>query len=193
MNNKKIRAFSLLKLVFNKIQKIEAQKSVFKVKRQVKMVSREEKSFEVEKDQYATENLAENYRLFLKSRESELQHIQIPSIRKMLGGSLKGKRVVDMACGNGGSTRILADLDPDELIGVDLSSEQVRLAEKISASEPKYANIKYLVRDCSQPIGLGQFDLVFSKHLLNYGTTVDVLKGIVNTMFDATKPGRFSN
>lgn len=146
-------------------------------------------SIEVEKDQYATEDLAENYRLFLKSRESELRYVQIPSIRKLLGGSLRGKRVVDLACGNGGSTRILADLQPDELVGVDLSPEQIKMAEKMSSQNEKYAKIKYLVRDCTQPLGLGQFDVVFSKHLLNYANSIETLKNMTRTMFDATKPG----
>jgi SAM-dependent methyltransferase len=144
---------------------------------------------EVEKDQYATENIAENYRLFLKSRESELKYVQIPSIRRLLNGSLKGQRVIDMACGNGGSTRILADLEPEELIGVDLSEEQVKVAQQLSSKDPKYAKIQYLVRDCSKPLELGQFDLVFSKHLLNYGSTKEILNGMLTTMFNATKPG----
>lgn len=146
-------------------------------------------SIEVEKDQYATQDLAENYRIFLKSREQELRYIQIPSIRKLLGNSLKGKRVIDLACGNGGSTRILADLDPEELIGVDLSSEQVKLAENISIKDSKYANIKYFVRDCSKPLELGHFDVVFSKHLLNYANNLDTLKSMVQSMYDTTKPG----
>lgn len=143
----------------------------------------------VEKDQYSTDELADKYHILLKSRESELRYVQIPSIHKLLNYSLKGKRVIDLACGHGGSTRILADLDPDELVGVDLSAEQVKKAVELSASNEKYALIKYYVRDCSKPLELGQFDVVFSKHLLNYGTTKEVLNGITKSMFDATKPG----
>lgn len=146
-------------------------------------------TIEVEKDQYATQDIAENYRIFLKSREPELRYVQIPSIRALLGNSLRGKRVVDLACGNGGSTRILADLEPDELIGVDLSPEQIKLAQGLSSKTPNYAKINYVVKDCAQPLGLGLFDVVFSKHLLNYANNVETLKSMARIMFDATKPG----
>lgn len=149
-------------------------------------------SIEVEKDQYSTQDVAENYRLFLKSREPELRYVQIPSIRELLGHSLRGKRVVDLACGNGGSTRIVADLEPDELVGVDLSPEQIKLAESLSSKDPRYAKIQFAVKDCAQPLGLGQFDVVFSKHLLNYANNIETLKSMARAMFDATKPGLFN-
>lgn len=148
---------------------------------------------EVGKWQYLSKDRADHYVTYQMGRGLQERYVQIPSIRKLLGGSLKGMRVLDLACGNGSSTRILADLEPDELVGVDLSDEQIQLAKKFSANDPKYTNIEYLVRDCSKPLGLGQFDLVFSKHLLNYCNSSELLNGMVSSMFDATKPGCLSN
>jgi SAM-dependent methyltransferase len=164
-------------------------KNKYLITKAFKIMADDDVKIHVEKDQYSTEELAENYKLFLTSRAPELRYVQTPSIRKLLNNSLKGQRVIDLACGHGGSTRILADLNPEELIGVDLSPEQVKMAIKESADDEKYAKIKYMVRDCCEPLNLGEFDLVFSKHLLNYAETKEKLNKMVSSMFEATKKG----
>ena len=139
-------------------------------------------------DQYDTEEKARDFDLF-KKNFLVATHIEQPSIKKLLGPSLKGKRVIDLACGGGDSTRFLADLYPDELVGADLSSEMVRLAIKRSNSEPKYSYIKFYVRNCLEPINLGQFDVVFSVHLLNYAYAKSDLIKFYQNMYDSTKEG----
>jgi SAM-dependent methyltransferase len=137
-------------------------------------------------NQYDTDEKAENYEKYKKENQL-VKKMQIPSIRKIFNNSLVGKRVIDLGCGSGGSTRILADLNPDELIGVDLSPQMIDVATKLAVSSAN--KIKYLVRDCSQPIGLGQFDLVFSLHLLTHASTKDILLNMIKCMFDSTKAG----
>lgn len=141
-------------------------------------------------DQYDTESKVESFKLF--KTNAYVNKILVPTTNKMLGYNLKGKRVVDLACGFGDSTQALADLGPSELIGVDLSNEMIRRAEKECANDPKYSNIKFMVKNCLEPLQLGQFDLVFAGHLLNYAEKKEDLLKYYQVMYEATKEGGIS-
>lgn len=127
--------------------------------------------------QYSTIEKAEGYKKYFNSCALEFELIQKPSIVGLIGKSLKDKEVIDYACGNGESTKFLSDLNPSKLVGVDVSQTMIDLAIKECSSHPTYSKIDYHVRDCSQPVDLGQFDLVFSRHLLNYPQTKEILFG----------------
>lgn len=77
------------------------------------------------------------------------------------------RRIVDMGCGFGKSTRPLADAFPDaEVIGVDLSAPVLRLAhaEATRLGQP----IRYLQRDCRHSgLTAGSADLVTGTMLLH--------------------------
>lgn len=141
-------------------------------------------------DQYNDDEKAASYDKFRQEKKHHT-HVTIPSVRKLLGYDLSGKRCVDMACGSGQSTRILADMNPLEIIGVDISQPMIDLAIESNSQDPKYGNIKYLVQDCSKPLGLdgGRCDVVFSMHFLNYSQSRDQLSAIARVMFETTRPG----
>lgn len=142
-------------------------------------------------DQYETEDKADKYDLFKKSN-TYVSKVTEPTFRKLLGNNLKGKRVIDLACGGADSTKMLADMEPDELVGVDLSSEMIRKAQRECAENPKYSSIKFFVRNCLEPINMGQYDVVFAAHLLNYAEKIDDLVKFYQVMFDSTKEGGIS-
>lgn len=139
-------------------------------------------------NQYETDEKANNYERFRKT-SLFFKYISRPSLIKILGGDLTGKRCIDMACGSGHSTRLLVDMNALDVVGVDLSQKMIDFAMQQDSSHPKYSAIQYLVKDCSQPLGLGQFDVVSSIHFLNYAETQDKLASMVKTMFDSTRPG----
>lgn len=139
-------------------------------------------------DQYESEKKAEGFDSF-KENFPVFKWIEVPSIKKLLNNSLAGKRVIDLACGTGDSTRILADLGPDELVGVDLSAEMIRRAIEKHKVMPKYSNIKFFAQNCQQPLNQGEFDIVFSVHLLNYAFERSQLVDFYSTMYQATKSG----
>ena len=73
-----------------------------------------------------------------------------PTSQYLVGNNLKGKSVIDLACGSGYSTKFLADLEPDKLIGIDLSEKMVDLANKFynNHANQNYSKIKFFVGDC---------------------------------------------
>ena len=137
-------------------------------------------------DQYETDEKANYYALFKKNLF--LKHIEKPSIHKLLDYDLKGKRVIDLACGCGDSTKMLVDLNPEELVGVDYAETMINNAIKSSANDPRFSHIKYYVRDCMEPLNLGEFDIVYSSYLLNYGKKPDELLKFYKSMYASTKP-----
>jgi SAM-dependent methyltransferase len=143
-------------------------------------------------DQYETSQKAEDYEKF-KKNFLVYHHIQVPSIRKLLDYDLSGKRVIDLACGSGDSTRILADLNPNELIGVDLSPAMIEHAKQLFSKENQsnsnFAKMKFYVKNCMEPLNLGQFDIVFSCHMLNYAHTREDLLKFYQNMSNITKYG----
>jgi SAM-dependent methyltransferase len=134
------------------------------------------------KDQYETSEKARKYDLFKKNLF--LSKIEQPSIHKLLDYNLEGKRVLDLACGTGDSTKMLAVLNPREIIGVDYSFEMIKTANELTTNQNA---IKYEVKDCSKPLGLGEFDVVFAAHLLNYASNEEILLNFYKCMFDSTE------
>ncbi|CAF2061853.1 unnamed protein product [Rotaria magnacalcarata] len=102
---------------------------------------------------------------------------------------LTGKRVLDLACGHGLYTRELKALNCDYILGVDISSEMIKLANDIEYQEPK--GIEYQVADAKQlkpPETL--FDLVTAFYLLCYARTRDELlemAGSIHTQLGENK------
>lgn len=137
-------------------------------------------------DQYSTDEKVKQYEKFIDNCLMR-QHIKGPSIKLALGIDLSGKRCLDVACGYGGSTKWLADLNPAELIGVDLSPAMIDEAKRRFSRDPKYANIKLLVRDGCEPLGLGQFDVVHSSFFLSHAETREALEKMIQVLSEATK------
>ena len=94
---------------------------------------------------------------------------------------LSGQSVLDLACGHGHYTRQLKQLDSAYVLGVDLSSAIIGLAQDIERQDPK--GIDYMIADAryldppEQP-----FDLVTGFYLLHYAKTrselLEMVRGI---------------
>jgi SAM-dependent methyltransferase len=102
-------------------------------------------------------------------------------------GDLKGKAVLDLACGEGYYTRQLKQRGAGRVVGVDLSSGMIDLARRQDADEP--LGIDYHVGDARQLPATERFDLVVAGYLLNYAATRDELLAMCRTIADCLKPG----
>jgi SAM-dependent methyltransferase len=101
-----------------------------------------------------------------------------PTLRKYLP-NLKGKRVLDLACGDGVVTRILRELGASEIVGLDLSNEMINLAKKQDSDK-----ITYLQRDCMRASlrDLGKFDFTTGMMFLHYASTRADLESTVKNI-----------
>ena len=79
--------------------------------------------------------------------------------------NIKGKRVLDLACGTGKSTEILAKLGAKEIIGIDISEESLKIARKKNIPNTTYYCGNAFDFDFSL---LGKFDMIVGIFLIEY-------------------------
>ena len=105
-------------------------------------------------------------------------------------GALDGQHALDLACGFGFYTRLLKQHGAAQVLGVDISSEMIRLAQQQEQAEP--LGITYQVGDAVTLPLLGPFDLITAFHLLHYATSTEQLRGMCRSAYDnLVAGGRF--
>lgn len=113
-------------------------------------------------------------------------HIEYYTFFQLIG-DLKGKTVLDLACGEGFYTRLAKQHGAARAVGVDLSEKMIELARTQESERP--LGIEYHVHD-EKTLDLGErFDVVIAAYLLNYASTreelLDMCRGIARNL----KPG----
>lgn len=85
-------------------------------------------------------------------------YLNNPGMLRLLG-DIKGKEILDLGCGEGYNTRILARMGA-KVTGIDFSEEMIRLAKNAEQEEP--LGIEYHVADAAHlhVFGDGKFDIV---------------------------------
>ncbi|MEQ8857425.1 MAG: methyltransferase domain-containing protein [Pseudomonadales bacterium] len=114
------------------------------------------------------------------------QHCQDPVIFSTLG-DLRGRSLLDLACGDGFYTRRFRRLGAAPVTGVDLSPEAIARAEAIESTEK--AGIEYRVGDA---VGLAfrhSYDVVTAIHLLHYLESKSEIAALLRAVFDALDDG----
>lgn len=104
-----------------------------------------------------------------------------------LVGKLHGKKVLDLACGEGFYSRKLKKQGAASVLAVDLSEEMICLAKQEEDRNP--LGIKYLASDASQMGIQGTYDLVFAAYLLNYAQSKEQLLNFCQVIYDNLKVG----
>ena len=102
-------------------------------------------------------------------------------------GSVEGKTLMDMACGDGFYTRLLKRAGAAAVTGVDISAEMIRLAEEAEARQP--LGCQYVHRDVAALEPAGSVDIVVGMYLLNYARTGEQLRRLCRVCHDALRPG----
>lgn len=107
-----------------------------------------------------------------------------------LVGVLRGKRVLDLACGSGYYSRLLKEHGAEWVEGVDISPEMIQLAQRKEQEQP--LGVRYRMLDATALPRLGDFDLVTAIYLLNYARTRDEMLRMCQGAFSNLKEnGRF--
>lgn len=117
------------------------------------------------KDQYDEAQAAGLYEEGMRRMALYHRHCQDPVIFEVLG-DLRGRSLLDLACGNGFYTRKFRQAGADPVLGVDLSPAQVDKAREIEEQEP--LGIEYLAGDVMDLDLDRRFDIVTAVHLLHY-------------------------
>lgn len=97
-------------------------------------------------------------------------------------GDVRGKTILDVACGSGYYTRLLRRNGASEVVGVDVSEAMIDAARRQEAAEP--LGVTYHVHDVSDMPRLGDFDLAVSAYLLNYAPSEAALTAMCQRILD---------
>ncbi len=132
--------------------------------------------------------IAAEYTRMLKKYPGRLYVID-PSFIKAFG-NIKGKTVLDLACGSGHFTRELKKLKARTVMGIDISQEMLRLAKEEEKKKPQ--GITYRLIHASKLPKLGEYDLITAGFLLHYAKSEKELQGMCNSIAKNLKRnGRF--
>jgi SAM-dependent methyltransferase len=130
------------------------------------------------------DRIGEKYR---NSKELPFRrHVELYTYFEILG-DLKGKTVLDLACGDGYYTRRVHRRGAAAVVGVDLSSKMIALARAKTAG--KTADIHYRVGDARSLGSIGDFDVVIAAYLLNYARSGQELQDMCGTIAVNLKTG----
>ncbi len=102
-------------------------------------------------------------------------------------GDVRGKTVLDLACGEGFYSRLLMRSGAAEVTGVDISPEMIRLAGEQEREDP--LGCRYVACDAADYEPAGAVDLVLAMYLLHYAGTAGKLIRFLRVCHRALRPG----
>lgn len=102
-------------------------------------------------------------------------------------GTVKGRNVLDLACGDGLYTRQLKARGATQVVGVDISEEMIRGARRHEEAQP--LGIEYHVADVADMPPLGSFDIVTAVYLLHYAHSPEHMLRMCRSIHAHLKPG----
>ncbi|OKK17470.1 methyltransferase [Streptomyces sp. CB00455] len=103
-------------------------------------------------------------------------------------GGVRGLDTLDLACGYGYNTRLLARGGARRAVGVDISEEVIRLA-RAHGAEPDRPDIEYHVTDHDGLPGLGPFDLATAAYPFNHTSDRGALHAMLRSVRASLRPG----
>jgi toxoflavin synthase len=104
-----------------------------------------------------------------------------------LTSDVTGRSVLDLACGTGWYSRVLARSGAASVVGVDISAEMVDVAERIETGGP--LGIRYEVGDATKLGVVGRFDRVNAVWLLCYARDRHDLAAMAGAIHRNLAPG----
>ena len=115
------------------------------------------------------------------------QYGEVPSFLNMVG-DVRGKSVLDLACGTGFYSREFRRRGATEVLGVDISGEMVAAALKLEERDP--LGVRYEVGDVAELRPLERrFDIALGVQLLNYAQSIAELESMCRNVHRGLVPG----
>ncbi|MER8234202.1 class I SAM-dependent methyltransferase [Streptomyces sp. NPDC101490] len=112
---------------------------------------------------------------------------EVPSVLGLVG-DVRGRSVLDLACGTGFYSRELKRRGASEVVGVDISAEMVAAAREIDRRDP--LGVRYEVGDVAELPLLGTpFDLALGVQCLNYAPDVATMERMCRNAHRNLVPG----
>lgn len=129
---------------------------------------------------YDNEKFYKEYRDMREKGLNANELVEIPNIKEMLP-DLKGKRILDLGCGNGGMSKYFIEQGAKSVLAIDLSSNMLNEAREKNSDE----NITYVLLGMEDISKIeGKFDMVFSSLAFHYVQDYDKLVADIYNLLD---------
>jgi SAM-dependent methyltransferase len=103
-------------------------------------------------------------------------------------GDVRGRSVLDLACGTGFYSRGIKRLGAADVLGVDISTEMVAAARAIEERAP--LGVRYTVADVTElPVPERPFDVASAVYLLNYAEDAAAMEHMCRSVHRNLRPG----
>jgi SAM-dependent methyltransferase len=102
-------------------------------------------------------------------------------------GDLRGRSVLDLACGEGFYTRLIKQAGADRVVGVDLSENMIAMAHEQETADP--LGITYVAGPAESLGPIGPFDVVSAAFLLNNAPDRPTLDAMARAVVMNLAPG----
>jgi len=105
-------------------------------------------------------------------------------------GDVKGKSIIDFACGQGTQSFYVYDHGATDVVGVDISSELIKIAQK-DAGDRKITFVEDDIRNPGlvQILGENRFDIAFSVWGVCYMEGIESVRAFFTNAFKLLAPG----
>ncbi len=115
------------------------------------------------------------------------QYGEVPSFLSMVG-DVRGKSVLDLACGTGFYSREFRRRGATDVLGIDISGEMVAAAQKLEDHDP--LGVRYEVGDVAELRPLERrFDVAIAVQLLNYAQDLAAMERMCRNVHRSLAPG----
>ena len=129
---------------------------------------------------YDNETFYKEYRDMREKGLNANELVEIPNIKEMLP-DLKGKRILDLGCGNGGMSKYFVNKGAESVLAIDLSVNMINEAKEKNSDE----KITYVVLGMEDIEKIeGKFDMVFSSLAFHYVKDYDKLVSDIYNLLD---------
>ncbi|MEV5983372.1 class I SAM-dependent methyltransferase [Streptomyces sp. NPDC052114] len=115
------------------------------------------------------------------------RYVAVPSFLGLVG-DVRGRSVLDLACGTGFYSREFGRRGATEVLGVDISGEMVAVARELERKQP--LGVRYEVGDVAELPPVEQpFDIALGVHLLNYAEDAAAMERMCRAVHRSLRPG----
>ena len=127
---------------------------------------------------------------YIESLNHNFHKMYVEKSTLMAGlGDIAGKKVLDLACGDGYYSRLMSSIGAKEVLGIDSSIQMIENARQQEYPKRNGSLAYKLANVIGYDESKEYFDIVTTQYLFPYAKTKEELQQMIVTAYNTLKPG----